>query len=160
MANLFEYNDMIDEVMAMAVNEDGEIIDEAVMEQLNSLQMERAEKIDNCLAYYKSRKAMAEALKAEKKAIADRQRIAENEAESIKRYLGMALAGEKYESIKGKVSYRKSEEVHVDDITKLPEEYLKYKPEPNKIALKEAIKADGVVIDGAWIEEKTNTIIK
>ena len=160
MANLFEYNDMIDEVMAMAVNEDGEIIDEAVMEQLNSLQMERAEKIDNCLAYYKSRKAMAEALKAEKKAIADRQRIAENEAESIKRYLGMVLAGEKYESIKGKVSYRRSEEVHVDDITKLPEEYLKYKPEPNKTAIKEAIKVDGVVIEGAWIEEKTNTIIK
>lgn len=160
MANLFEYNDMIDEVMAMAVNEDGEIVDEAVMEQLNSLQMERAEKIDNCLAYYKSRKAMAEALKAEKKAIADRQRIAENEAESIKRYLGMALAGEKYESITGKVSYRRSEEVHVDDITKLPEEYLKYKPEPNKTAIKEAIKADGVVIEGAWIEEKTNTIIK
>lgn len=160
MANLFEYNDMIDEVMAKAVNEDGEIIDETVMEQLNSLQMERAEKIDNCLAYYKSRKAMAEALKAEKKAIADRQRIAENEAESIKRYLGMALAGEKYESIKGKVSYRRSEEVHVDDITKLPEEYLKYKPEPNKTAIKEAIKEDGVVIEGAWIEEKTNTIIK
>ena len=160
MANLFEYNDMIDEVMAMAVNEDGEIIDDAVMEQLNSLQMERAEKIDNCLAYYKNRKAMAEALKAEKKAIADRQRIAENEAESIKRYLGMALAGEKYESIKGKVSYRRSEEVHVDDITKLPEEYLKYKPEPNKTAIKEAIKKDGVVIEGAWIEEKTNTIIK
>ena len=160
MATLFEYNEKIDEIMAKATDEEG-VIDFALIEQeLNAVEMERAEKIDNVLSYIKSRKAMSEALKAEKMAIAKRQKSAENEAESLKKYLGIALKGEKYESTAGKVSYRKSEVVHIDDITKLPDEYLTFKPEANKTAIKDAIKKDGVLISGAWIEEKQNTIIK
>ena len=160
MANLFEYNEKIDEIIAKAIDENGAVIDEELVAELDCLEMERAEKIDNCIKFYKSRKALAEALKAEKKAIGDRQRIAENECDSIKRYLGAALAGEKWESIAGKISYKASKEVHIDDENDIPEEYMRIKKDPNKTALKEAILKDGEIIKGVWVEEKTNTIIK
>jgi len=160
MATLFEYNEKIDEIMAKATDEEG-VIDYSLIEQeLNAVNMERKEKIDNIISYVKSRKAMAEALKAEKMAIAKRQKTADNEAENLKKYLGIALKGEEWESTAGKVSYRKSEVVHIDDLDKIPDEYLTYKPEANKTAIKEAIKKDGEIIAGAWIEEKVNTQIK
>ena len=160
MATLFDYNAKIDEIMAKATDEEG-VIDYSLIEQeLDAVSMERAEKIDNIISYVKSRKAMADALKAEKMAIAKRQKTAENEAENLKKYLGIALKGEKWESTAGKVSYRKSEVVHIDDLGKIPDDYITYKPEANKTAIKEAIKKDGEIIAGAWIEEKVNTQIK
>ena len=160
MANLFEYNEKIDEIMANAIDENGAVIDAELVAELDSLQMERDEKIDNIIKFYKSRKAMAEALKAEKKAIGDRQKTAENECESIKRYLGAALAGKKWESTAGKISFRSTKEVHVDSLDAIPKDYLRVKIEPNKTAIKDAILKDGEIIEGAWVEEKTNTIIK
>lgn len=160
MANLFEYNTAIDEIMAKAIDENGVVIDEELIAELDCLEMERKEKIDNIISFYKSRKAMADALKAEKKAIGDRQKTAENECESIKRYLGAALAGSKWESTAGKISYRASKELHIDDESHIPEEYMRVKKEPNKTAIKDAILKDGEIIDGVWVEDKTNTIIK
>ena len=159
MATLFEYNNMIDEIMAKATNEDGEIDEDLIRDELEKLELERAEKIDNCIAYFKSRKAMGEALKAEKKSIEERQRAAERQAENMKRYIALCLQGEKYESLAGKVSYRKTQSVQYEDIMKIPEEYLKYTPSVDKTKIKEDIKA-GVIVDGAWIEEKTSTSIK
>ena len=66
MASLFEYNRQLDELFARATDEDGKI-DESMMEELEALQMDRDEKLDNCIWFYKSRKAMAAALKDEKK---------------------------------------------------------------------------------------------
>ena len=62
-------------------NETGEIID---IEVFDSLQMERDEKIESIALYIKDLKAEAEALKAEKLAFAERQKVAENKAESLK----------------------------------------------------------------------------
>ena len=83
MASLFEYNRQLDELFARATDEDG-TIDESLTEELEALQMDRDEKLDNCIWFYKSRKAMAAALKDEKKAIERRQKTAEREAESMK----------------------------------------------------------------------------
>ena len=49
------------------------------------------------------------------------------------------------------VYYRKTEVVNVIDMKKLPEQYKKYRePEPNKVAIKSAIK-DGIEISGVEI---------
>lgn len=159
MASLFEYNKKIDELIAQATDEDG-VIDESMFEKLDALELERNEKIDNCIAYLKSRRAIADALNDEKKAIERRQKTALNEMNRMKDYLAYCLRGEKYESTAGKISYRKSESVEVTNAGLLPSEFLRYKdPEPDKAGLKKVLKT-GATIAGAHLVETVSTIIK
>lgn len=155
---LYDYIKEIEEIIVSSTDEDGVISDD-VMEKLDALELEKADKVDNCIKYYKSRKAMAEALKAEKMAIARRQQIAENDAERMRDYLAYCLGGEKWESIAGKVSYRKSKAVEIDDLEQIPEEYLKYDVKADKTAIKKELE-QGATIIGCHLEENTSTIIK
>lgn len=151
------------EIMSCIDMETGEVID---TDKLNELQMERDAKIENVALWIKELKAEAEAIKNEKQALADRQRVAENKAESLKNWLAYALNGEKFKTSKCSVSYRNSESVEVTDegleaLMKDHEDLLTYKtPEPNKKAIKDAIKNDGLTVAGVQLVQKTSTIIK
>ena len=142
--------------------ETGEIID---TEQLDKLQMERDTKLENVACWIKDLKAEAEALKNEKQALAERQKVAENKAESLKKWLAYALQGEKFKTTKCAISFRKSEAVEVTDeglnnLMKEHDELLTYKaPEPNKTAIKQALK-DGLSVEGVQLIQNTSTIIK
>ena len=144
-------------IMDLVDSETGEIID---IEAFDSLQMEREEKIEGIALYIKDLKAEAEALKAEKMAFAERQKVAENKVESLKNYLAYALKGQAFKSTKAVVSFRKTQQVDVPDIYALDENFLRYKdPEADKTAIKEAIKA-GQTVKGATLIENTSVIIK
>ena len=137
--------------------ETGEIINE---ELLNDLQMERDEKIENLVLWIKELKAEAEALKAEKMAFAERQKVAENKMESLKKWLAYALNGEKFKTVRVSVTFRTTDKVEIADIYKLDENYLRYKePEADKDAIKKAIKA-GQEVAGATLVPNTSVIIK
>lgn len=137
--------------------ETGEIINE---ELLNSLQMERDVKIENVVLWIKELKAEAEALKAEKMAFAERQKVAENKMESLKKWLAYALNGEKFKTVRASVTFRTTDKVEIADIYKLDENYLRYKePEADKDAIKKAIKA-GQEVAGATLVSSTSVIIK
>ena len=137
--------------------ETGEIINE---ELLNALEMERDAKIENVALWIKDLKAEAEALKAEKQAFAERQKVAENKMESLKKWLAYALNGEKFKSVRASVTFRTSDKVEVADIYKLDENFLRYKePEADKDAIKKAIKA-GQEVAGATLVPSTSVIIK
>jgi hypothetical protein len=137
--------------------ETGEVINE---ELLNGLQMERDAKIENVALWIKELKAEAEALKAEKMAFAERQKVAENKMESLKKWLAYALNGEKFKTVRASVTFRTTEKVEVADIFKLDENYVRYKdPEADKDAIKKAIKA-GQVVAGATLVPSTSVIIK
>ena len=153
----------IDEAIMNCIDaETGEIID---TEQLDKLQMERDAKIENVACWIKDLKAEAEALKNEKQALAERQRVAENKAESLKKWLAYALQGEKFKTPKCAISFRKSEAVEVTDeglnnLMKEHDELLTYKaPEPNKTKIKQALK-DGLNVAGIQLVQNTSTIIK
>lgn len=147
----------IDQAIMGLVDETGEIID---IEAFDSLQMERDAKIENIALYIKDLRAEAEALKAEKIAFAERQKVAENKVESLKNYLAYALKGQAFKSTKAVVSFRKTQQVDVPDIYALDENFLRYKePEADKTAIKEAIKA-GQTVKGATLIENTSVIIK
>lgn len=156
---LFEYNQEIERAIIEATDEDGVINEEKLAEDINALEMERADKIDNCIKFYKSRKAMAEALKAEKTTLAKRQQVAENEAERMKDYLTFCLEGSKWESVVGKISYRKTKAVEIDNEEALPIECLIVTSKPDKTEIKKWIEG-GQEVKGAHIEERTSTIIK
>ena len=137
--------------------ESGEIINE---ELLNDLQMERDAKIENVVLWIKELKAEAEALKAEKLAFAERQKVTENKMESLKKWLAYALNGEKFKTVRASVTFRTSDKVEIADIYKLDENYLRYKePEADKEAIKKAIKA-GQEVAGATLVPSTSVIIK
>ena len=144
--------------------ETGEIID---VDKLNELQIEREAKIENVACWIKELKAEAEAIKAEKLALAERQKVSENKAESLKKWLAFALNGEKFSTARCSVSFRATESVEVTDegLENLmrggKDEFLTYKyPEPNKKAIKEAIKNDGLNIQGVQLVQNVSTIIK
>lgn len=154
MATLYQIDQAI---MDLVDSETGEIID---IEAFDSLQMEREEKIEGIALYIKDLKAEAEALKAEKIAFAERQKVAENKVESLKNYLAYALKGQAFKSTKAVVSFRKTQQVDIPDIYKLDENFLKYaEPTADKTAIKEAIKA-GQTVKGATLIENTSVIIK
>ena len=143
--------------------ETGEIID---IDRLNDLHMERDSKIENVACWIKDLKAEAEAIKAEKQALAERQKVAENKAESLKKWLAYALNGEKFKTAKCSVSFRNTESVEVtpEGLENLMrggnDELLTYKqPEPNKTAIKAAIK-DGLNVQGVQLVQNVSTIIK
>lgn len=151
---LFEIDE---EIMKCVDVETGEIIDEVKLQQL---QMARDIKIENIACWIKNILSDAEALKAQKQVFADRQKAAENKAESLKRYLSKVLEGQKFTTDKVAVSFRKTSSVNVTDITQLKEEYLKYAdPTPDKTAIKNAIKA-GKDVAGAEIVEGQSISIK
>ena len=151
------------EIMNCIDMETGEVID---TDKLNELQMERDAKIENVALWIKELKAEAEAIKNEKQALAERKRVAENKAESLKNWLAYALNGEKFKTAKCSISYRNSESVEVTEegleaLMRDHEDLLTYKtPEPNKEAIKDAIKNDGLTVAGVQLIQKTSTIIK
>lgn len=152
--NLFQIDE---EIMNCVDMETGEIIDTA---KLDKLQMERDEKIENIGCWIKNLTADAEALKEQKLAFAERQKAAENKAESLKRYLTNYLAGQKFSTPKVVISFRKTSSVSVTDITAIPKKYLKVvEPTADKTAIKDAIKA-GICVAGAEIVEGRSISIK
>lgn len=138
----------------------GEILN---ADELDQLQMEHDEKLKNCVHYYKNMLAEAEAIKAEKLRLADRQRTAEKKAEWIKSYIAMDLNGEKFEpkdDVTVRVGWRKSTAVECDDVFKVSDEYLRYKePELDRKKVKEALKA-GEEVAGCYLVTRNNISIK
>jgi hypothetical protein len=148
----------IDEAILNCIDtETGEILD---ADKLNALQIEREKKLENVALWIKDLKAEVEALKAEKQAFADRQKAAENKAESLKKWLSDALAGEKFKTTKVAVSFRKTKSVQVADIWKLDDSFVKYaEPTPDKAAIKKAIEA-GQEVAGATLVENVSISVK
>ena len=156
---LYEIDNAILECIDM---ETGEVID---AEKLDALNMERDAKIENVVLWIKDLKAEAEAIKAEKLTLAERQKVAENKVESLKKWVAYALGGQKFSTAKCAVSFRNTESVEVTEegleaLMKWHNELLTYKaPEPNKKAIKDAIK-DGLSVAGVQLVQNVSTIIK
>ena len=160
--SLYKINEQIKEALEKAVDmETGEVLDAEVFEELDALQIARDEKIENILLWIKNLTAEEEELKKEKQSFEDRMKRKKKKAESLRRYVGGILAGQKFETSKVAVSWRRSEITEYNgNVYALPEECINRKdPEVNKTALKKLLKS-GVEIPGAQIVEKQNLMIK
>jgi len=104
----------------------------------------------------------AEAIKAEKERLAERQSRAQKNAEHLKNYLADNLiaagyADKKIADAKVELKFTKSERVEVDEVA-LPSDYFREIPakfEPDKARIKEAIKR-GDDISGAQLVKYNN----
>jgi hypothetical protein len=163
MAKLYELDQRINELIANSIDpETGEVSD-GFIEKLDALNMERNKKIDNIMCLIKNLISDAEGWEAEEKRLAELKKSAKNRAESLKNYLSryMEAGVEKFTSEHGKIGWRKSEKVVVQDVDTLPEEFKKVKVEvkADLISLKNALKEDRK-IDGVSLEEHQNIQIK
>lgn len=160
--NLYEINAALMQAYDNAVDQEtGEIIENDAYKAIDGLQMALEEKTENVLLWIKNLQADAEALKKEKQAFADRQARVEAKAESLKKYVGGILEGQKFQTPRVAASWRKSEAVeYVGNVNDLPADYIKIAdPIVDKTALKKALK-NGAEIEGARIITRQNLQIK
>lgn len=160
---LYEIDNAIREVLESAADpETGELVDEALLEQYDKLIMDRDQKVENIGLYIKNLEADAAAIKAEAKNLTARAKAAENKAEHLRNYMQFCLNGQKFQSPRLSVSFRKSQKVEVDQnrLFEIPDDYLRYKdPEVDKKRVSEALKA-GEDIPGCTLVDSVSMIIK
>lgn len=150
--NLYELNAMIANFDFEIDPDTGEITN---MADLDQIELERNAKVENIALWTKNLKAEAEALKGERDNFDRRYRAAMKKRDSLLAYLQDALAGEKFNTKKVNITYRKSKSTVIDDITALPDKYTALDIKANKTEIKKAIEA-GEIVPGAHVEEKSN----
>ena len=155
MANLYEIDLGILECLDA---ETGEIIDP---ERLDALFMERNQKIENVALWVKNLLSDAEAIRAEKEALADREAKCRKKADDLKTWLAKALEGQKFNTARCAVSFRKSTRLEVLNPDSIPAELMvetiTTKPDATRI---KALLKDGNLVGGCRLVENLNTQIK
>lgn len=138
------------------------------MERLNALEMARNEKLENIALYIKNLDAETAAIVDEIGKLTERRRRKENKADYLRQYLQLALEGQRFETAKCAVNYRKSQAVELENeedfvewaSTNGRDDLLTYqRPKVNKTEVKAALKA-GAEIPGAALVERNNMQIR
>ena len=142
--------------MSLIDEETGEITDIVAFEALLGA---KEEKLENIIKLYKNATADSTALKAEADAFTKRAKAAAALADRMKAGLEAELDGNTFECTTGKVSFRTSKALSVDDEASIPEQYQKIAFSVDKAALKKAIES-GENIAGAHIEVRQNVQVK
>lgn len=142
--------------------ETGEWINES---ELDDLKMEREKKIEHLLLWAKCLRAEAKAIKEEEDNLAERRKAKDKRADRIEDYVARNLDGEKFETSRVKVNWRKSERVIIPDDVAVPDMYCNYTVlrKPDKTVIKDYLKkaeANGEKVEWALIEAKNNMSIR
>ena len=102
----------IDKEIQALITDDGEIED---IERFDALVMERNKKIENVGCWVKNLTAEVAAMKEEKKRLEDRIKSKDRMIDSLEWWLDKALDGQKFDSPRVAISYRKSKAVEIQD---------------------------------------------
>lgn len=160
---LYEIDEEIQELLSEVDPETGELITDYAV--LDALLMEREAKIENIVLFIKNLSSDVRELKAEESALAERRKKAEKKVERLREYVSHALGGEKFQTPRCCVSFRKSTALELGEgFTEWAKEHantlLRYKePEPDKTAIKAAL-AEGAEIPDAKLVQNTTMTIK
>lgn len=135
-------------------------IDSAICDAIDAIEASLSEKVEAVASYIVNLDAEAEMLTAEAKRLKDRADAADRRARWLRNYLAAQSVPAGSYGLR-RVSYRKSESVFVESADALPTEYLreKHTVEPDKTAIKDALKK-GAEVPGARLIESKNISIK
>lgn len=155
---LYEINSKIRGFLEENVDpETGEILN---LDALGALELERTAKLEGYALAVKNIRADIAEIKAEEDSLKARRECLKRTAERLEDILAEELNGEKFTTPRVQITHRKTSSVEVLNIAVLPEKFLRFKPpEPDKNAIKNAIKA-GEKVDGAVVVEKLSMTIK
>ena len=114
---LYEVNQAIEGIFSLLVNpETGEVIpDEALLAQLESLQMERSRILEYLAKLVLNTRSQVAGLKEEEKRLKERRTMLERKDERLMAILDRECHGEKTDCGVATVSYRKTTKVDVSD---------------------------------------------
>lgn len=121
----------IDKEIQALITEDGEIED---IERFDALAMERDKKIENVGCWVKNLTAEVAAMKEEKKRLEDRIKSKDRMIDSLEWWLAKALDGQKFDSPRVAISYRKSKAVEIQDEAVFKAWAMDYAPALLKVA--------------------------
>lgn len=138
--------------------ETGEVVD---VERLADLQLERDQKVEGVALYVKQLSAEANAIAAEVANLTERLAKKRKTAERLTEFIGGYLNGQRFETARAAITYRRSEAVHIANEDAVPDAYKKTKTEtkPDKAAIKAALKA-GKEVSGCSLVQRLNPQIK
>lgn len=165
--NIYQIDSEIERIYEDAIDTETGEIREEFLEQLDSLHMERERKVENVALWYKNTQAEAKAIAEEIKALQGRKKALDTKSEWQERYLEYALHGQRFETPKVSVTYRKSTTVEFDDEEAfcrvnagLPELVTtKVERKPNKTEIRKLLK-DGYLLGGVHLVDHQNMQIK
>jgi len=126
---------------------------------IEKLEYEKIEKVLSIGKYIKNLTYDKTALKMEEDHLKERRRTIENKIQRLKDYLTYAVPGETFEDPQCKLSWRKSQKLHIADWAVVPEQFQKVKIEPDRTALTKAFKA-GEYYDGIDLLDCDNLQVK
>lgn len=160
--NLYEIKEEFLELLDAIEN--GEIPDGAIADTLEGMKGEFDEKIENTACYIKNLKAEADAIKAEENSLKERRQVKEHQIERLKNGMMECMSHLGIKKVEGArarvtISTRAGASVLISPDAVIPEEYQRTKVEPDKVALKEALKA-GVDIKGVTLVDSRSVTIK
>lgn len=151
---LYEIND---EILSCLDLETGEILDP---EKLESLQIDRKEKLRNIGFVALNAKADIQAYKEQENRFKAKRVAAEKTLAWAKETLQRELAGQKMKEAEFSIYYSPSESVEVDEDAVIPAKFLKLQePVVDKAGLKTALK-NGTEIKGVRLVQKQNLQIR
>lgn len=115
---LYEVNQAIEDIFERMVDpETGEIIgDDALMEELGALQMERSRILEYLAKLVLNNKASIESIKEEERRLRERRGTLERKTEKIMEILDRECAGQKTDCGVATFCYRKTARVEVSDL--------------------------------------------
>lgn len=135
------------------------------LEKYEEFQAAQPAKREACALFIKNRRAMANAIREEEKALAERRRRYEADADRIEQVLATSLKGERFETPKVLVKWRKSQAVEIADGVdmfwgdELVDRFCVFSHRIDKKAVTEALKR-GEEVPGAQLVERNNMIIE
>lgn len=114
--NLYQIDKAIEDLINDCIDtETGEFDEFRFSEIIGELKEAKTTKVENIALYIKGLTAEVNAISEEEKNLANRRRAKERHAESLKRYLGTYLNGQKFETAKTKISFRTNKRLEVSD---------------------------------------------
>lgn len=158
MANIYQIRAEIENFAAEVDEETGEFLNADAWDELN---MAFEEKVENTACYIKNLKAEISAIEAEAKLLKERAAAKSKKAAQLEKLLADNLSGQKFETARCVVSFRKSTAVEITDESVLPEHLITIKTTsaPNKTAITKLLK-DGQEVPGCTLVERNNINIK
>lgn len=147
---------------------EGEVDMPTLIEYLDQLEQEYESKLDNIVCMIKNERSMSDAIQNEIDMLTERKKSHDKRITVLSEYVTSfmdAMGLKSYESARNKISFRKSEQVVIDDVEifklRYPQMVVQQVVEviPSKPELKKLIKA-GTHLDGVEIVEKQNLQIK
>lgn len=156
-----DYINAYNALMESVDDETGEV-DISLVEKFNEIEGEFDEKVEQTNYVRMSLISEAEEIDDTIKRLERRRDGIKRHAKSLEDYIINAMTTANRDKIKGKyavVVLRSAKKTVIDDVALLEDRFIRFKKEPDKTAIKEAIK-NGEVVEGARVEESNYLQIK